>query len=797
MKLIIQFLVALIILPYQLQSQYGTHQAEFINCIHEDEGDSMKGTSSTEIEFSARPIQIIEMAGVIPEPQYMSIELQSNLDIDSIKILTFDLVTFSNVELLMQDNGLNGDFQANDNIYTSSLPIRLTLPPFIADGQLYEILSNRCRYKFYLNDGTTKIYSCSYNTFYFSEEGHNQLLDHMENNPVTQLNDSIYYASNLIHIVSDNKVYSETKINYLTSNFQNLGQILGEEYDVSEITIFYSYNDIDRESGGIAGSYVGQSNSIRTKSLKFGIFNHETLHEWVNSSFRNYGLTQNNGHWGFIERQSSGFYSGCNGGVFQDIAEDLSGGGVNITVQNYSTNFSDLELFLMYRLPIDSVDFPLYVTSGEDLNCTNEHIENGTLDSLSKQEFLAKHEEYQGIIPYTDFGDTINYKTILLYDQQLSDEEILLYSFVMKQYQDFFAESTRQHCFANTLIFKDSDGDGFSAHIDCDDNNPNINPDQLEEPYNNIDDDCDSLTLDDDLDQDGFLLAYDCDDNNPNINPDQIEEPYNNIDDDCDAETLDDDLDQDGFLLADDCDDNNPNINPDQIEEPYNGLDDDCDEETLDDDLDQDGFLLAEDCDDTNMNINPDQIEEPYNGLDDDCDEETLDDDLDQDGFLLTEDCDDTNMNINPDQIEEPYNGLDDDCDEETLDDDLDEDGFLFVDDCDDNNPDINPNAEEIANNGIDEDCDGMDLVTSTHNLSDSEIKIYPNPVIDVIYIDVIGDLSFEASLFDLNGKLILTSNNNKSIKVSSIPHGTYLLEIRDKNTRHKVVEKILVGIGN
>lgn len=89
MKLIIQFLVALIILPYQLQSQYGTHQAEFINCIHEDEGDSMKGTSSTEIEFSARPIQIIEMAGVIPEPQYMSIELQSNLDIDSIKNTNF------------------------------------------------------------------------------------------------------------------------------------------------------------------------------------------------------------------------------------------------------------------------------------------------------------------------------------------------------------------------------------------------------------------------------------------------------------------------------------------------------------------------------------------------------------------------------------------------------------------------------------------------------------------------------------------------------------------------------------
>ena len=143
----------------------------------------------------------------------------------------------------------------------------------------------------------------------------------------------------------------------------------------------------------------------------------------------------------------------------------------------------------------------------------------------------------------------------------------------------------------------------------------------------------------------------------------QIEQPYNGIDDDCNLETLDDDLDQDGFLSADDCDDNNSNINPDQIEQPYNGIDDDCNSATLDDDLDQDGFLLADDCDDNNSNINPDQIEESYNGIDDDCNSATLDDDLDQDGFILAEDCDDNNSNINPDANEIPNNGIDEDCD--------------------------------------------------------------------------------------------------------------------------------------
>ena len=263
----------------------------------------------------------------------------------------------------------------------------------------------------------------------------------------------------------------------------------------------------------------------------------------------------------------------------------------------------------------------------------------------------------------------------------------------------------------NTATLDDDlDQDGFAQADDCDDNNPNINPDQSEEPYNGIDDDCNTATLDDDLDQDGFAKADDCDDNNPNINPNQSEEPYNGIDDDCNTATLDDDLDQDGFVLADDCDDNNPNINPDQEEDPYNGIDDDCNTTTLDDDLDQDGFVLANDCDDNNPNINPTQTEEPYNGIDDDCNPSTLDDDLDQDGFVLADDCDDNNPNINPDQSEEPYNGIDDDCNPSTFDDDLDQDGFVLADDCDDNNPNINPTQSEEPYNGIDDDCNPSTL---------------------------------------------------------------------------------------
>lgn len=308
-----------------------------------------------------------------------------------------------------------------------------------------------------------------------------------------------------------------------------------------------------------------------------------------------------------------------------------------------------------------------------------------------------------------------------------------------------------------------------------------------------------------DNDQDGYGGDQDCDDSDPNINPD-ADEVCDGIDNNCDGNADENlmstwyvDADGDGYGDTgdsveaceapdgyadnnDDCDDSDRAINPGVRTDDCDGIDNNCDGQTDEDasyvnyyeDADGDGFGTArnpvnscepvdgyvtnnDDCDDSARSINPNATE-VCDGIDQDCDG-TIDNnasdaqvwyaDRDADGYgdlnntrtacdqpagytIDTSDCNDTVAATHPGATE-LCNNIDDDCDGQVdenasdastwyLDADSDRYGSSTVtlsacsqpagyvsndDDCDDSRATVSPGASEICDL-LDNNCNGV-----------------------------------------------------------------------------------------
>jgi hypothetical protein len=286
----------------------------------------------------------------------------------------------------------------------------------------------------------------------------------------------------------------------------------------------------------------------------------------------------------------------------------------------------------------------------------------------------------------------------------------------------------------------DDDGDGYcegptcsdgSTPGDCDDTDPAVHPGALK-ICDGKDNNCDGkkdFTTDEDKDLDGVpWCAADCDDNNDQMYPGNIEGPYGDpkctdgLDNNCNGIPesqeplcLDPckDLDGDGYyaidsdpacsLPRDDCDDNNADRNPGvALDSTCDGFSDDCDG-PIDEDSVPDTSCGAGECGFPNNTPSICDI----GGIETAC----------QPGPAVPEDTPGTGVCID---------GLDNDCDGEVdnptgtcyvNDPDIDDDGDGYCEagctdgsipgDCDDSNTAVNPAGDDANCNGIDEDCDG------------------------------------------------------------------------------------------
>ncbi len=220
----------------------------------------------------------------------------------------------------------------------------------------------------------------------------------------------------------------------------------------------------------------------------------------------------------------------------------------------------------------------------------------------------------------------------------------------------------------------DSDGDGYSAEVDCDDGRATVYPDAPER-CDGADNDCDEAVDEDAGDAPTWYTDADADGHG-----------------DPDAATAACDAPSGAVEGADDCDDADPTAFP-GADEACDGVDDDCDGEVDEDAIDAGTFYVDADGDGHGDPATATTACEGGPGA-------------------VTDgtDCDDADAAIHPAAPEDDCaDPTDYNCDGSVGWADFDGDGTAACDDCDDADAARNPGATEVCDAAnIDEDCDGL-----------------------------------------------------------------------------------------
>ena len=87
-------------------------------------------------------------------------------------------------------------------------------------------------------------------------------------------------------------------------------------------------------------------------------------------------------------------------------------------------------------------------------------------------------------------------------------------------------------------------------------------------------------------------------------------------------------------------------------------------------------------------------------------------------------------------------------------------------------------------------ECIYFDGFTSVNDLKNVTVSVYPNPATDKLFVEFKSNENFQASIFDMNGKLVqqLTMNQDSQfIEISRYAAGDYVLKLSDGTTEKSI----------